>query len=157
MIVWASYQCIALSSKFPLSCLIYENGSGPFKYLFLCLSSTMLNFASRGSQRDIAGGKGCEAWFQRLYQQSPAVSTVPRASAGYPVPPAQGPVMQNTQWLAASSAPSSSRHLPVDSLPLHPRGYISIKFQIETCQLGSSLPISTPQIQHIEGSHWTFV
>lgn len=33
---WVHYQRLALSSKCSLHCLIYENGPGLFKYLFLC-------------------------------------------------------------------------------------------------------------------------
>ena len=54
-------KLLPLSSKCNPHYLLYNNGAGPWKHFSLAVS-LILNFASRGCWRDIAGGRGSLSW-----------------------------------------------------------------------------------------------
>lgn len=95
---WVRYQRLALSSKCSLHCLIYENGPGLFKYLFLCHLTRCQILSVEGAGETLWKGL-CGL---------PPVSRGPKAPAGYIASPAQGPAGQRNQGHPMASSFSST-------------------------------------------------
>ena len=133
-----------ICSKFSLHCLIYANGSGPFKYLFLCRQTRFQILSVEG-----AGETLQEEGDHHQVPLPSAGSCIAQGPGGPTASPAQGPAVQRGQeHPMTSSFPRTffkgfcrrlplRRHLPVDSFPLHHKRvnfYHVADRHIDTCQ-----------------------